>query len=151
MNPTPTLLKDGSLDLLIPSRLMHNGGKVEEHVLHSTNGFKRARWQLKSLVRKRSYKHFFNITLQMSFVFLLLFELQWPPFIGQLQVISKPGSPCEREEDLINGGVSSCIYGQRRQPGEGLEAMNAYLQKYPSLFNHKCAIPMYFFNAASVL
>ena len=56
---------------------------------------------------------FFNITLHMSFVFLLLFELQWLPFIGKLQAISKPGSSCEREEDLINGGVSSCLDGQR--------------------------------------
>jgi len=135
-----------SLALLIPSRSMHNGGKVEENVLHPTNSFKRERWQLKSLVRKRSYKHFFSITLQMSFVFLLLFELQWLPFIGQLQVISKPGSSCEREEDLINGGVSSCLDGQIRQPGEGLEAINAYLWNIsvPSIINvsNQCFFPL---------
>ena len=117
---TLTLLKDGSFALLIPLQSMQNGGRMEEHVLYSTSSFKRARCQPKSLGRKRSYKHFFSITLHMSFVFLLLFELQWLPFIGKFQVISKPGSPRERDEDLINGGVSSSIDGQRRQPGEGL-------------------------------
>ena len=108
-------------------RLMHNGRKVEEHVLHSTNSFKRERWQLRSLGRKKSYKHSFSITLQMIVFFLPLFQLQWLPFIGRLQVISKPGSPCEREGSVINGGVSSSMASQRRNPGEGLEVLNAYL------------------------
>ena len=73
----------------------------------------------------------------MNSIFLLLFGLQWPPFIGQLQAISKLGSPCEREEDFINGGVASSMDGQRRQPGEGLEAFKAPLQNIlvPSSIN----------------
>jgi len=40
------------LGLAYSLRLMHNGRKMEEHVLHSTDGFKREIWKPKILVRK---------------------------------------------------------------------------------------------------
>ena len=87
-----------------------------------------ARYQPKNLSEEVFLQTFLQHNLVMYLIFLPLVCLQWPPFIGQLQAISKPGSPCEREEDFINGGVSSSMGGQRRKPREGLEALKAPLQ-----------------------
>ena len=94
-------------------------------------------YQPKRLSEEVFLQAFLQHNLAMNLIILLLVCLQWPPFIGQLQAISKPGFPCEREEYLINGGVSSPMGGERRKLGEGLEALKTPLQNIsvPSSIN----------------
>ena len=87
---TLTLLKDGSLILFTPW-MWCRGRKREEHVLDSKNVFKEGKISTNgSLVRMCSYKNFPSITFLWTLSFSFLVFLQWPSFIGKLQVFSKP-------------------------------------------------------------
>ena len=106
-----------------------------------------ARYQPKKLSEEVFLQEFLQYNLAMSLIFLLFFELKWPPFIGQLQAISKLGSPCEREGGFINGGVSSSMAGQIRHLGEGLEAFNASLRNI-SVLSTINALNQFFFSTS---
>ena len=125
---TLTLLKYGFLFLLTPW-VWCQGRKREENVLNSKSVFKGRKISTDGSLEKMTIVQTFpRHNLAMNFFFLLLNLSPMPLFYRHTSSLFQTSFRCERGEDLINGGVSSPMDGQRSQIGEGLEVWKASLE-----------------------